>query len=536
MPPATRASLFKDLALLTILCSALYLPGLTTHGVTNWQEAQRLHVARDMQLRGSWLLPTTDGIPYLAKPPMVYWCQIALAELTGSRVTLFHLRLTVALAATLGVLATYLAARSILARAHDLPPPNTPTDTFARSCALWSAAVLATGVLYFRSARIGELDILLVPAITLAIAAIIATLRHAREHPSSNPPLYTTLAATLSATLAALTKDTALPIIALAYIPALITRDPKNALRTILRSGAPVVLLVPVLARALWALAATDHLDPTVLATLTRQELDQNINVFHADAWLNNLEALSFGVGAAAPFALLTLFWMLRHKPRLSQGLAVLLAWTVGTFLIFSLLGKGVPRYLTPMWPPVAILAGVWIARFTRPCPEQPERRAVFVTILAVLAVAQLVHYALLREIVSSPRSPRAFIRELLRTHAVDPARIVTYNLDTKAIDYYVNVFQEDPWADIRVYPVASTKDGQTGIAGVNTSMAGGFWSEQQLLDALEDGPVTIIHREQDAEHMQQLGITLTPIRVSSRFLYDSFESTINASIATKNR
>src|SRR5262245_42746940 len=109
-----RRSLIRDLLLLTVLCWAVYLPGLTSQGLANWQEAQRALVAREMQAREEWLVPTVEGRPYLAKPPMIYWCQLALAGARRVTTGEFELRLTVALAGWAGVLATYGVGRRML--------------------------------------------------------------------------------------------------------------------------------------------------------------------------------------------------------------------------------------------------------------------------------------------------------------------------------------------------------------------------------------------------------------------------------------
>ena len=67
------------LALIAI-CAVTYFLGLATHGLTNWQEGQRALVAREMQQRSEWIVPTINGEPYLAKPPMIYWCQLVSAR------------------------------------------------------------------------------------------------------------------------------------------------------------------------------------------------------------------------------------------------------------------------------------------------------------------------------------------------------------------------------------------------------------------------------------------------------------------------
>src|SRR5690606_30503325 len=147
-PVASSGTYRRDLLALGALCAVTFFLGLTTHGLTNWREAQRALVARGVARRGDWLVRTVNGEPYLAKPPLIYWAQLGLARLRGSQPTELDLRLTVALAASLGVLATYWAGRRILRSA--LPPGADPEAApgAARAGAFWAAAMLGTGILY----------------------------------------------------------------------------------------------------------------------------------------------------------------------------------------------------------------------------------------------------------------------------------------------------------------------------------------------------------------------------------------------------
>ena len=112
--PHAAPSTLLHVAVLAVLCLLTFFPGLDTHGVTNWQEGQRLLVARDMQAAGQWLVPTVHGQPYLAKPPMIYWAQLALAGAMGQRVGFGTSASSSRLAGLLGVLATYAAASELL--------------------------------------------------------------------------------------------------------------------------------------------------------------------------------------------------------------------------------------------------------------------------------------------------------------------------------------------------------------------------------------------------------------------------------------
>jgi 4-amino-4-deoxy-L-arabinose transferase-like glycosyltransferase len=84
-PPTRARRTILELIALTLLCAFTYGFGPTHHGLTNWQEAQRALVAREMFDRGDWIVPHANARPYLAKPPLIYWCQLGLAIATVMR-------------------------------------------------------------------------------------------------------------------------------------------------------------------------------------------------------------------------------------------------------------------------------------------------------------------------------------------------------------------------------------------------------------------------------------------------------------------
>lgn len=154
------------------LCVLASFIGLTNHGVTSWHEAQRLVVAREMHRAGEWIVPTINGDPYLAKPPLMYWCQMVLARLMGQEPSLTHLRLVIAIAGLATVLLTYWFGGALLRRAG-------PWRLIADEAAFWGACCLATGVLMVRSTRIAEIDVLLAPLGVVGAGSIgLAWLSH----------------------------------------------------------------------------------------------------------------------------------------------------------------------------------------------------------------------------------------------------------------------------------------------------------------------------------------------------------------------
>ncbi len=604
-PPTSHTR--RDLALLAALCLLTYLPGLTTHGLTNWQEAQRAVVAREMQARGDWLVPTINNHPYLAKPPLIYWCQLTLAELTGGvggRVGLLHLRLTVALAGLIGVLATYLVARQLLDDddpAAALPAPTqTPATTadWSRLAALWAALSLATGILYVRSSRIGELDILLVPFVVIGIGAIAAAWRTHRTRARTNYPAI--LLAAVCAVGAALTKGPpglltlglagyggiALhacagggattgrsgPVVLFARLLSATTTiaafiisfrhaDPGESLSTTLIGSTLIAITIGVLtlvltrllrpppARELFVAYARTHpvgvlgagaaalwywghlvrnrvgVGGADAARLVSEEAEDNLRLLVPQAPLNNLEAAAFGVGLGSIAAILALVWLIKDRPRFAGGRPgwfIVIAWVGLGLAAFSLLGKGVGRYLTPLWPGIAILGGMFLAAALIDSRRPRLLRTILVIIVLALALTQSWYYGFGREQYDADRSPRALIAELLAAPlAIAPASIATFEFRTPALDYEL-----DRW----VQPV--------GDMGMRPGMAGGeSWSLDQLRDHTRThGPVTLLvrtseptKREPAIERLRAAGFAVESIPTTAKFTIDAGKAPIAA-------
>lgn len=467
----SKGTIRRDLLMLGALCALVYFTGLSTHGVTNWQEAQRLVVAREMAARGGvsgWLVPTINGTPYLAKPPLIYWAQLAVARALGREPDLFVLRFVVAAAGLAGVLATYAAGRVILRPAPPRPgitPNHDDEQCWTRDAALWGALCLATGILYVRSSRIGELDILLVAPVVGAIAAIAAAWRRHREQDRAHLPAVAL--AVVCSVIAAMAKGPpALLVIGSAYAGILLTvfsaRSPapgecsadgparlaaasraRRAFAAMARTHPVAVLGLPILALWMWGKAVEGRIGADAVALAMAGETEDNLRLFELASPLHNLEAMSYGVGLGSIAAVIAIIWIIKDRPRPGPaargGWWIIGSWVGLSFLAFSLLGKGVARYLTPVWPGMALLGGMWIASFLRDLSERRSRHVRFAlgAVIVALALGQAWWYALGREHYFGRRSPRDFVHELVERFNVDPARLAAYEFYTPAIDYY---------------------------------------------------------------------------------------------------
>jgi len=531
----------RGVLILTALCAVTYFIGLATHGLTNWQEGQRALVARDMQSRGEWIVPTVNGEPYLAKPPAIYWCQLAIAEIRGlitgdSTVRLFDLRLTVALAAWLGVLATYLFGRLMLRRGDAEQEDATTADR----AALLGAAMLATGPLYVRSGRIGELDILIAP---LTVAAIGCTfLAWVRHEQARRTNWIAVSGAVLASCAAMLTKGPpALVAITCGAFGGMAVWYAIHAeggaarrfialLKAYSRTHPVFVLGLPFLAMFGWSWLVAQRLGGwDVVTSAASGEAGENLRVFTAQSPLRNLEAMAYAVGFGSITSLAGTIWLLKERPRLTpaawMGGWMIVAWVALSFIVFSVFGKGVPRYLTPIWPGMTLLGAIWICQCIREAPfAQRLTRGLWVGVLA-LAVGQSIWYGVLREHLYQDRSPRAMMTELRAALSEDQLRIGTLDIWDPRLDYDLEQLVE-VWTDVG--PVVDT-------AGVTARPVEDLLA---LLRARREQYTLIIRKtphpstptELDPiERLARKGFVVETLPLSSSFTIDNLETPVIA-------
>ncbi|MEO6995095.1 MAG: phospholipid carrier-dependent glycosyltransferase [Lacunisphaera sp.] len=142
MPAPTNAietkshSASRDVLWLLVICFVLFGFGLGFTPLANPDEARYGEIPREMLATGDFVTPRLDGIKYFEKPPLTYWLVAGCQKLFGLGEVAS--RATPALFAALGVLLTYAAGRSM----------------GGRDAGWWAAVVQATSLLYFAHARI----------------------------------------------------------------------------------------------------------------------------------------------------------------------------------------------------------------------------------------------------------------------------------------------------------------------------------------------------------------------------------------------
>jgi 4-amino-4-deoxy-L-arabinose transferase-like glycosyltransferase len=143
--------------LLAVLLSAaaFYLWGLGSVGFQDPDEGMYAEIAREMLVSGDWVVPTFNGVPYIEKPPLMYWLMagtfgvLGLSEFTARLWKVLPMLAAVALTGALG------------------------RRLFSARAGLLAAGILATTMGVYLFSRISVMDPLLLLGITLSAYGLV---------------------------------------------------------------------------------------------------------------------------------------------------------------------------------------------------------------------------------------------------------------------------------------------------------------------------------------------------------------------------
>lgn len=150
----------QELAAVVIGTGALLLFHLGAYGLWDPDESRWAEIAREMLALHDFILPHLNYVPYLEKPPLLYW--ITALSFLAFGLNEFAARLSCAIPALGGIIVTYLFVRR----------------TFDRSRATLAVAILATTPLYAVMAQVLTTDFIFTFCVT---ASWFAFFLHWRE-------------------------------------------------------------------------------------------------------------------------------------------------------------------------------------------------------------------------------------------------------------------------------------------------------------------------------------------------------------------
>ncbi|MBE3605020.1 glycosyltransferase family 39 protein [bacterium] len=142
------------LAVVGALSALLFFYHLGAYGLWEPDESRYAEIAREMLASGNFIVPHLNYVPYVEKPPLLYWLTAIAMRLFG--INEFAARFAGALAALAGVILTFGFARRV----------------FDARRATLAGAILATSALYAVMAQVLTTDMLLTALTTAAVFAL----------------------------------------------------------------------------------------------------------------------------------------------------------------------------------------------------------------------------------------------------------------------------------------------------------------------------------------------------------------------------
>jgi 4-amino-4-deoxy-L-arabinose transferase-like glycosyltransferase len=337
-PPESNRDVIDIVVALLAVWAVLYLPWLAVEPPVAGLETTRILVSREMLRSGDWILPTQNGVPYLAKPPLGYWL-FMLGSLPFGGVSVVSTRLV----STLCMLATALAVALFARRAL-----RTRAAQLAGVCVLGMGLCLQKGLH-------AEIE---APFMLFTTLAILAAFRAAWSERRSGR---WTVASGVALGAALLVKG---PLALLAFVLALAAMaiGSRSVRDRVLERGTMALFLGVVIGAAWLAALGLHGTDAAQLHRLVDEVVER---IHHAGR--TNIEPWWY-YAAALPAAMLPATFLLptlvaRRSPaavgdeRQRSLFALLLGWSAMTVVVMSFSSGKESRYLMVTLPGWSLLA-----------------------------------------------------------------------------------------------------------------------------------------------------------------------------------
>lgn len=347
------------------------------YGFIGPDEPRYARIAQEMLERRDWVVPTLEGIPWLEKPPLLYWLTGISYWLLG--VSEFAARIPSVLAG----LATMIAVwRMIRLRRGSRP-------------AVHAAFILGTSLLYLGYTGAGTTDMLFTACLTGTLAGMLRILE---EEPA---PWSSYLATGFFLGLACLAKGPlALLIPGLTIAGYRLRQGPIPGLRTGRLLAAGFVLVATALPWY-WLMYMREGFY-FILVFFINHHLARFFTSIHhhSHPFWYYLPVLAIGF---MPWTLFLPSWRLlrdrlRHPAASPEARLQLFAlgWLLLPLIFFSLSEAKLPGYILPLFPPLAILTALNLEHYLsgdRPIPPSIKIAATLFTAGLAAALPWLLEY-----------------------------------------------------------------------------------------------------------------------------------------------
>ncbi len=365
----TRQPLQRDLAILTLLLAVFFGFMIGNRPLSVPDEGRYVEIPREMVETGNYLTPRLNGVKYFEKPALFYWFEALSIKLFG--ICESTLRIWPAFFALFGCISVYVAGRRL----------------FGRRTGLVAAVVLATSILYYSMSRVIILDM---PVTAFITAALLSFLIGMHEVPGVRRRFFL-WSFYIFCALAVLVKGLIGIVIPGMIISAwILILGEWRVLRTMyLPSGLALFLLIA----APWHILII-RANPEFFHFYFIQE--------HFLRYLTKMHGRYHPVWFFIPIILVGLFpwsvflmqavrqnmpatWRERHEHR---DTLFLMLWAGLVFLFFSASDSKLVPYILPVFPPLALLIGRYLAEAWGSKEFPGLRSSLHILLVAALLLA----------------------------------------------------------------------------------------------------------------------------------------------------
>lgn len=329
--------------LMTLLCAALFLPGLAAIPPTDRDEARFMQASKQMVESGDWVHIHFQDEPRNKKPIGIYWLQAAAVKILDQGLTApWPYRLPSALTAWLAVLLTYWCGRRL----------------FDPTAGLAAGAILATSFIVVVEAHIAKTDAALLATTTTAMT-MLAEIYVTRE---KDPPLFIPMLFWLGLGFGILIKGPIIVLVVGATIAALGIADRELRWLQKLRAGLGIPLTLIVVLP--WMIAVSGNTQGSFIADSLRQDLlpkligAQESHGAPPGTYIAAMLLTAWPWSVLAPLAIVAA-WRQRAEP----AVRFCVAWLVPAWIIFEIVPTKLPHYTLPLYPAQALLTAWALSR-----------------------------------------------------------------------------------------------------------------------------------------------------------------------------
>jgi len=341
----------------------LFAYHLSALPLTDPDEGRYAVISHGMLQSRDWLLPRLFGLPYLEKPPLLYWLTAASFEMFGKNE--FAARLAPSVAAAIGVLVSGLFGVSFL----------------GFRAGLLTSLVLGTSGLYFVLARTLVTDMLFATGISVALLAFHWALEREKDWGFG--------VAWLGLAVAVLSKGPAAVVLAALVVgtDSVVSRSFSWLRRPGFWLALPIFLVVALP----WFVLVQSRYPEFFSFYLWKEHLNRAAGSEHARPFYWFVPILLVGFLPWTPVAIVAApEWLRTARSNFRQGAVVrfLLVWATVVFVFFSLAVGKLPTYILPMFAPLALLVGRTLASRIDRGPLRGRRPLALSAFAALLYVA----------------------------------------------------------------------------------------------------------------------------------------------------